>query len=168
MTRLLLSLLLMFPTALWANADGPCAADTYRAFDFWLGEWRVTVPTGQLAGHNSITMSQQGCLLEESWQGVQGASGQSFNYYDATTEKWSQLWVSPGVVIDISGGLEGSAMVLKGQISYQQNETQFDFIGRWTPNEDGTVTQEFEQWNPETEAWDNWFTGIYTRTNPDD
>ena len=157
----------MLPTALWANTDGPCAGEAYRAFDFWLGEWRVTVPTGQLAGHNSITVSQQGCLLEERWQGVQGASGQSYNYYDTTTEKWSQLWVSPGVVIDISGGLEGSVMVLKGQISYQQNETTLDFIGRWTPNEDGTVTQEFEQWNPETETWDNWFTGIYTKTDPD-
>ena len=40
---------------------------------------------------------------------------------------------------------------------------QAPFTGEWTPNEDGTVTQYFEQYDAETEQWNPWFSGLYTR-----
>ena len=54
-------------------------------------------------------------------------------------------------------------MKLKGTITYVGNSLTADFTGEWTLNEDGTVTQHFEQYDPETEEWNVWFTGIYTR-----
>jgi hypothetical protein len=32
----------------------PCSAPEHRQFDFWLGEWQVTGPSGKVAGTNSI------------------------------------------------------------------------------------------------------------------
>ena len=161
------SLLICVSSLADAEIQGPCSAEPYRQFDFWLGEWEVTVPSGQVAGHNSITLGQQGCVLVEQWRGVKGTGGQSYNYYDNTLDQWRQVWVSPGIIIDYVGGLEGSAMVLKGKIHYQAQQAQFNFTGRWTPNDDGTVTQTFMQWNPATNAWDNWFTGIYRKVSTD-
>ncbi len=55
-------------------------------------------------------------------------------------------------------------MKLEGTITYLFNGTIFPFTGEWTPNEDGSVTQHFEQYNPDTEDWAVWFTGRYVRT----
>ncbi|HBJ93117.1 MAG TPA: hypothetical protein DDZ43_09590, partial [Hyphomonadaceae bacterium] len=29
----------------------PCTDEAYHQFDFWLGEWEVSGPNGNLAGH---------------------------------------------------------------------------------------------------------------------
>ncbi len=85
------------------------------------------------------------------------------NYYNPNNEKWRQVWVAPGYIIDIEGGLnEDGAMVLKGYISnFGQGERPFR--GTWTPNEDGTVRQFFEQMNTQAGRWDPWFDGLYRR-----
>jgi len=141
----------------------PCQADIYHAFDFWLGDWSVTAG-GQVAGENSITAHEGGCLLIENWTGAGGSTGQSYNFYDPGADKWRQLWVSGGSVIDYSGGLDDSgAMVLNGEIAYRNGKT-FPFKGTWTLLEDGTVKQHFQQYNPEKDEWADWFVGIYTKT----
>lgn len=146
-----------------AAPPAPCQDEIYRAFDFWLGDWTVTAPGGQLAGTNSITSEEDGCLIVERWSGAQGSTGQSYNFYDPGMKKWRQLWVSPTVVIDYSGGLnQRGHMVLEGTIAYDSGQT-FPFRGEWTPNDDGSVRQHFEQFNPETSEWDEWFTGIYRK-----
>jgi len=141
----------------------PCASAAYHQFDFWLGEWRVTAPNGQFAGHNSITREEAGCLLLETWTSANGTTGQSYNYYNPETGKWRQVWVSAGALIDYAGGLtETGSMKLVGTITYHAGAQTAPFTGEWTPNADGTVTQHFEQYNAETDDWATWFTGIYT------
>ena len=54
-------------------------------------------------------------------------------------------------------------MKLEGEIAYQTGGTRAPFTGEWSLNADGSVTQHFEQYNPETDAWDDWFTGVYVR-----
>ena len=143
----------------------PCASEPYHAFDFWIGEWTVTDPaTGQLAGTNSIQPQENGCLLVERWSGAGGSSGQSYNYFDPGKKVWRQLWISASSVIDYEGGLnQVGAMVLEGKIHYR-NGTSFDFRGTWTPHDDGSVTQYFQQYNPDTRSWDDWFTGLYRKS----
>lgn len=142
----------------------PCGADTYRAFDFWLGDWQVHSLDGQLQGTNSITSAEDGCLLIENWRGAKGGTGQSYNYFDPTDGAWHQLWVSPGVIIDYSGGpTPEGAMRLEGTIHYRNPPSMSKFTGQWTPREDGTVLQELKQYNAKTGAWDEGFTGVYTR-----
>ncbi len=72
-------------------AAPPCTEAPYRAFDFWIGTWDVHTPDGQLAGSNRITAEEQGCLLVERWRSTNGVSGQSYNFYDTTSGRWSPL-----------------------------------------------------------------------------
>ena len=86
------------------------------------------------------------------------------NFYNPVTDEWRQVWVSAGTIIDYTGGLtETGSMLLKGTITYTGNGTSFPFTGEWTPNDDGTVTQHFEQYDPEADDWKGWFTGIYKK-----
>ena len=145
-------------------APPSCDGDVYDDFDFWLGEWEVTTPDGQVAGTNSITKAEDGCLLIERWTAAQGSTGQSYNFYDTGLDKWRQVWVARGATIDYAGKLtEDGEMRLEGKIAYR-NGTTAPFRGSWTPEADGSVTQHFQQYNSETESWDDWFTGIYRRT----
>ena len=72
--------------------------------------------------------------------------------------------MSQGAFIDYSGGLdEAGVMRLEGEITYNRTGLSFPFRGAWTLNEDNSVTQDFTQYNPDTDAWDPWFTGVYKR-----
>ena len=147
-----------------ATAAETCKDQPYHEFDFLLGQWLVHAESGEFQGRNSITAQENGCLIVEQWQGRQGGTGQSFNYYNPRTTKWHQLWVSTSAIIDYSGDLTpGGAMHLEGFIVYQENGLQATFTGTWTPQADGSVLQELKQYNPENNSWMNWFTGIYTR-----
>ncbi len=148
-------------------APANCEGDAYRAFDFWVGDWIVTDPAGTEQGSNTITSEENGCLLVERWTSATGSTGQSYNYYNPERGTWRQVWVSAGGVIDYEGGLtETGSMKLVGEI-VNRNGTSAPFTGEWTPNEDGTVTQHFEQQDTETGEWSVWFTGIYTRLEVD-
>lgn len=145
----------------------PCSEPAFRQFDFWLGTWDVTTPDGRLAGTNTITSEEGGCLILERWTSVTGSTGQSYNYYNPATEKWRQVWVSQSSMIDYEGGLtETGSLKLVGTITSVGSGVQADFTGEWTKNEDGSVTQHFEQYNSKTETWDVWFTGRYTPVYP--
>lgn len=137
----------------------------FRDFDFWVGEWDVTGrETGKVAGENSITKIEAGCALQENWSSAGGGSGMSVNYYNPVTQKWRQVWVAkPGYMIDIEGGLKDGSMVLEGTVTYYRQNAVRDFRGTWTPNEDGTVRQYFQEFDPEKKEWADWFDGLYTR-----
>ena len=153
-----------------ASAQGPsCTEDPYRDFDFWIGEWDVFPInqkgeiSAQKAGVNVISTAEYGCLIVEQWTNVQGVTGQSYNYFDPGLQKWRQIWVSNTITIDYAGGLNDKGeMVLEGDIAYRNGST-FPFKGIWRLNDDNTVRQHFEQYNPKTQSWDYWFTGHYVR-----
>ena len=63
--------------------------------------------------------------------------------------------------------LTSVAMVLEGEIFYQQNGNRYPFRGVWTPNVDGSVTQHFTQYDSENDTWNDWFVGRYVRQNAD-
>lgn len=151
-----------------ANPPPPCSAKVFHDFDFWLGEWDVYDPKGNLAGTNSIRREEYGCLLTEHWVNAGGQTGQSYNFVDLATGKWRQVWVSAGATIDYAGGLnDKGAMVLEGTIGYGAGQpgNGAKFRGAWTPNKDGAVTQYFQQYDDEKKVWNDWFTGTYKRKN---
>lgn len=145
----------------------PCAEDPhFREFDFWLGTWKVTSrATGTLAGENVIRAIESGCAVEERWTGKGGSTGTSLNYYNPLTGRWRQVWVAAGAYsLDISGGLNDEGqMVLEGTIHYYRRGTSLPFRGTWTPNADGSVRQHFEQIDPQSGEWADWFDGLYER-----
>lgn len=161
MTKLPLVFLFLFPCS-YAIAQNGCAGDDhFNDFDFWLGQWNVSSnANGTHAGTNTVTKELNNCLLMESWQGAQGSVGKSMNYFNPLTGLWRQVWVAPGYIIDIKGGLEDRSMALKGTIEYF-NDSTYEFRGTWTPNDDGTVRQFFEQFDAEAENWTPWFDGRY-------
>jgi hypothetical protein len=166
------AILLLSLGAAEAGSEAPsspaiiCESDPrFADFDFWLGQWRVTTRhSGALAGTNSISKVEAGCAVQESWSSARGGSGRSLNWYNPATSKWRQVWVAaPGYVIDIEGGLRDGSMVLEGTITDFNDRVPHPFRGTWTPQDDGTVRQFFEQYAEEEEAWKPWFDGLYTR-----
>ena len=143
-----------------------CDTEPYQQFDFWVGEWEVTTPDGTLAGQNSVTKAESGCLIIEQWTGAQGGTGQSYNFYNPDTKTWRQLWVNRGAIIDYTGGLVDGAMLLEGEVINQTTGKSLPFRGTWTPLPNGDVEQKLDQWDRESNAWVNGFTGIYRKKEP--
>ena len=91
-----------------------CAAPESHQFDFWIGDWNVIDPAGNVAGHNRIEAIVGGCAISENWDSTAGNRGKSYNAYDAQSKTWQQFWVDArGGVLHLSGGLEGRSMVLR-------------------------------------------------------
>jgi tetratricopeptide (TPR) repeat protein len=63
-----------------------------RMFDFWIGEWEVKNPQGQVAGQSSVQRLLEGCALYENWTDTQGGGGKSLNSYNTDTKQWQQFW----------------------------------------------------------------------------
>lgn len=156
--------LIVLANAGHAQETGCNSLSEFRQFDFWIGEWEVyDSASGNKVGENSISGREQDCVLLEQWRGASGSTGMSMNYYNPLTEEWRQVWVSAGrYAIDIVGGLRGSAMVLEGYLFDYQGESA-TFRGTWTPNDDGSVRQFFEQFNNDSQQWETWFDGRYVR-----
>ena len=135
-------------------------------FDFWVGEWNVYSNDEErtFLGSNSITRQHKNCLIMENWTSAQGGDGRSMNYYDPVEDQWRQLWVAGGYSIDYAGGLDDNgSMVLTGKINDYKTGQSNRFRGTWTPNQDGSVRQFFEQFDPEEKQWTVWFDGHYVR-----
>lgn len=161
-----LVMLCSLPASVFAQAgpSQPCEDHpVHQQFDFWIGEWEVTNPQGQVAGYNVIDRAEKGCLLVENWTSANGGSGKSMNYYDPEEKAWKQVWVDAGGNVGyFSGGLEGTAMHLSGKW-VNPDGTSYLLRGTWTPLVDGRVRQHFEQSNDEGSTWSTWFDGYYTR-----
>ena len=126
--------------------------------------WTAALADGTFQGTNSITSDYRNCVLVEDYATPTGFVGMSINYLDHEAGEWVQIWSdSSGSQINIRGGLTGEGMRLVGTIHYIGSDTTVPFRGTWTSLEDGRVRQFFEQYNAETEAWDTWFEGFYTR-----
>jgi hypothetical protein len=97
-----------------ALAFSPC--DTMpkaREFDFWIGDWNVYAPGGQLAGTNLVQKVSNGCALLENWTANGGAgAGKSLNFYNANAGYWQQTWIGAagGPVEFREGKLEGNTL----------------------------------------------------------
>ena len=155
------------PPATDPDGSGPvganCAAEGYRDFDFWLGEWSVENPDGAVIGSNTISRISNGCAVLEHWVDGRGTPGQSLNHFDPADDTWRQRWVGGnGQILDIAGGLEGEAMVLSGEREGQSGAV-IDRI-TWAPQDDGSVQQKWDISRDGGETWEQVFLGIYKRT----
>jgi len=141
----------------------PCDRDIFRQFDFWIGTWEVKDETGKLAGHNTITAQEQGCVLVEQWRSADGGTGMSMNYYHQQSGHWKQNWVGGGIILEMSGGLQDGSMVLEGPSRQIGNERLTLLRGTWTLLPDGRVRQHFVESEDQGKTWKEWFDGYYSR-----
>ena len=145
-------------------APRPCATPDHRQFDFWIGDWDVKLPNGQVAGRNRIEMVESGCGLQENWTsaGATPTTGRSINAYDTTDRKWHQIWLgSGGLLMHLSGTFRGDTLTMEGVTTSAGGQRVQNRLA-FTKRADGSVRQ-FWQTSPDGTTWQTAFEGIYTR-----
>lgn len=143
----------------------PCAADVFRQFDFWIGEWDVSDAAGKPAGRSSITVEQNGCAVIERWTSAQGGEGMSMNYYDPLKKRWRQHWVGLNVILEMSGEYRDGTMTLEGPLQYLIDGRVTLLRGVWTTLPDGKLRQRFTESSDNGKTWTEWFDGYYSRAD---
>jgi hypothetical protein len=157
------SALLSGPAAAQPQA---CAAEAFRAFDYWIGEWTVTDTAGTVVGSNTITSVSNGCGILEQWTSAAGGTGVSINFHDPRTGKWTQRWVGAGgSFLLLEGGPVDGTMELKGERPGPGGATVLDRI-RWIPLAPGRVRQLWESSTDAGATWTTQFNGLYVRSLP--
>ncbi len=143
-----------------------CSEPERHHFDFWLGEWEVREPDGELAGRNRITPLFDGCALREEWQGTSGFRGTSLSAWSPETGRWHQAWVdSSGLLLRLEGELRGGSMVMEGEARLPGRDAR---VVRhrisWSPV-DGDPDRLRQHWELSAEggAWETVFDGRYQR-----
>jgi hypothetical protein len=139
----------------------PCDAPEYRQFDFWIGDWEVQNPKGNVVGSNKVTREQDGCVLVEHWTSSRGGNtGTSFNYYDIRDKKWHQLYLSnsgnAGAFPAMAGQLKDGKMVL---ISDETATPVFRWT--WYVISPGHVRQMAERSSDGQKTWKTIWDSIY-------
>ncbi len=157
-------LLLSISTLIAQNAPCACCTDAHAEFDFWIGEWDVTLPNGDKAGENSIVKEQAGCVIKESWTSANGNfTGTSFNYYNEETAQWEQLWLDvAGTILKLKGKREGNQMILRSDPAPQEDGTSLVQQISYTLHEDGSIRQLWEVFKGDNSV-NVLFDGVYRK-----
>jgi hypothetical protein len=141
-----------------------CDEPERRQFDFWVGEWDVHDPEGNLAGRNRITSLFDGCALREEWEGVSGFRGTSLNSWSPQSGRWHQTWMdSSGLVLQLDGGQQDGVMILEGEAPLPgQGERPFRHRISWSllQGEPGRLRQHWEVIGADG-SWQTVFDGRY-------
>jgi hypothetical protein len=141
----------------------PCSSPEHRQFDFWVGEWDVASVDRQVTGRDTITREHGGCVVVERFTGAGGFTGSSYNVYEPATRRWHQIWVdSSGTLLQLSGGLQGAAMVLEGPVPNAGGTSTHHQL-RIEPLADGRVRHQWRTTNDGGKTWRYVFDGTLVR-----
>ncbi len=155
-----------FTAALTAirGARFPCDADERRhEFDFWIGEWTVTV-NGQFGGTNSIQPILGHCTIFEQWESALGTFGKSFNYYDPGHDQWRQIWIGDaGSIVEFTGEARDGGMFYTAETVNPADGSMIHHKFEFTQIENGIVRQYWETSTDGGETWTSIWDGRYER-----
>lgn len=149
---------------LGAQNDCACCTEAHRQFDFWVGEWIVLDTLGNKQGTNMINKQEAGCMLSERWEGAQGGTGSSINYFNKSDSTWNQVWIdNTGNILKLQGGLLYGQMILKSELQKGNRVDWYYNQITWTPLDNGTVSQLWEIYDKNDNLLQTAFYGIYQR-----
>ena len=153
------------PAAVSAPAPTPCAKEPERhRFDFWIGEWDVTVKSGGRAGTSSIQSVSGGCALLENWTGLNGGRGKSLNAYNPQIHQWQQYWIGQdGAVSEFrTSKFDGTSLQF-----FTKDDANPNAITRlvFTPLDSATVRQFSESSSDGGKSWKTQYDFYYHRKN---
>ena len=151
-----IALFILIPNLSWAE-DG---AGLYKAK---CAACHGADGAGKPAGHSSVTLEEEDCVLIERWTSVAGNTGLSMNFYDPLANTWTQQWVGLGLLLRMTGGLRDGSMVLEGPLQYVGTSRVMRLRGTWTALPDGRVRQHFQESADDGKTWQEWFDGYYRR-----
>jgi tetratricopeptide (TPR) repeat protein len=159
-----------FSDTVKTNAD-PCNnVPEYRQFDFWVGEWDVKNPGGQVVGTSRIERILNNCVIQETYTAVPGTLaapkyvGQAFHFYDQNLKKWAQHYIDTTArPFDWVGEFKDGAMRFTREGPYGPSNSYIRQRMSFTPKPDGTVQQFFEQSADEGKTWIPGFNGTYVK-----
>lgn len=115
----------------------------FRELDFWLGTWAVTAESGPEIGSARVRSDLNGCLLQHDFEGSNGYRSRSFLFWDFAEDRWFRTMAdNTGAYVQLSGGLQGTAMVLTG-IDEGPDGRDLHVRNTLTPTGDG-VTETWE------------------------
>ena len=87
----------------------------FRQLDFWIGSWTVAAHESEL-GRSVVRSDLNGCLIQEDFETGRGYRSRSYLYFDFVVERWFRTFADNlGTVIELSGGLEGDALIMTGE-----------------------------------------------------
>ena len=139
-----------------------CDTPEFRQFDFWVGDWNVTV-AGNQGGTNDVTLEEAGCVVHEHWAGSRGGTGQSFNFYDRMGKQWHQFWVdNAGNYVHRSGTVADGKMLFTGTAAGPKGTAQQQRL-TFFKNADGSVRQLWETSDDSGKTWQVAFDGLYRK-----
>ncbi len=159
-------LLILSPMVKAQNNSCKCCTEQHSQFDFWIGTWQVTKPDGSLAGTNTIKKIQDDCVLLENWTSAStsGYTGTSYNFYNAKTKQWEQIWVdNQGGSLHLKGNRKGNQMIMRTDDETNAKGVTFYHRITWTANSNGTVRQLWETLTDDGKAPTIAFDGLYTK-----
>lgn len=123
------------PTPLPAAAIvAACASPEHRQFDFWIGDWDLTVrarqsadgPWDEARATQHVEAILGGCAISETFTAAgpgQPWAGRSYSMWQPTTGQWRQTWVDDsGSYLAFTGGLDGGVMTLVGEAREQRGK----------------------------------------------
>jgi hypothetical protein len=163
-TFLLFLTVFLFSQYAFSQTTCACCTESYKQFDFWIGEWNVYDTAGNKIGENLITKLENDCLISEHWTSVTGNTGRSFNYFDNNDSTWNQTWVdNQGTNLVLKGKAAPGKMILKSAL---QKGNSIDWYANkitWTRNADNSVTQVWEIVDKNDKTLSIAFKGNYKR-----
>ena len=155
--------MMLFSATSFASQSKPCTEDSYRQFDFWLGQWQVFDQQGKQIGENHIFPILNGCALSENWTSATGHKGVSYNFYDKAQQQWHQTWIdASGQPLYLNGRFVDGKMVLKGERPGKNQQTQYHELS-WSLQDDGSVRQHWRVSNDGGKSWSDLFVGLYKK-----
>ena len=153
------------PSAVASAPATSCESSAaYRALNFSIGTWSVSVVGFSGKATSEIRHEIRGCAVVEQWRGGSDV-GMNVDAFNAEDNHWHRFFVdSQGKVHTFEGIVRGNALEYRGTSQEPDGKV---YLNRLELRSDGPAKMT-ERWQKSRDGnrWSTAFEGIYTRVGP--